>query len=147
MDIPSIFAGVFVFPISAAVGRKSQKANGWSVEEFAAILPNTTIEGAFHVADTIQAELEKLRIVHEQSAVNEYVTLSIGISSVVPASEWSPEALVRVADIALYEAKSAGRNCTRAKTFEELCSPVVNYVNFEADSYEKKGRLLVASRL
>lgn len=133
--------------IDQIVKRPADLVARYGGEEFAAILPNTTIEGAFHVANTIQTELEKLRIVHNQSAVNEYVTLSIGIASVVPSSEWSPEALVRVADIALYEAKAAGRNRTMAKTFEELGSPVVNYVKFEANSYEKKGRLLVASRL
>jgi diguanylate cyclase (GGDEF)-like protein len=133
--------------IDQVVKRPADLVARYGGEEFAAILPNTTTEGALHLASNIQTELEKLRIVHSQSAVNDYVTLSIGISSVVPSTEWSPEALVRVADIALYEAKAAGRNRIVVKTFEELCSPVVNYVNFSADPHEKKGRLLVANRL
>jgi urea transport system substrate-binding protein len=42
--------------------------------------------------------------------VNDYVTVSIGVSSMVPSLSSSPEKLVAEADDALYQAKNKGRN-------------------------------------
>ncbi|HEY9827179.1 MAG TPA: diguanylate cyclase [Stenomitos sp.] len=80
-------------------------------EEFALVLPFTSSEGASRVAKTISEALEQLQIPHEQSQVSKYVTVSMGISSIVPQLEFSLETLLATADQALYEAKRSGRNC------------------------------------
>ena len=49
-------------------------------------------------------------IPHAASAVSEYVTLSLGVSSTIPTQEFSIEQLIAAADKALYEAKEQGRN-------------------------------------
>ncbi|MBI4621303.1 MAG: diguanylate cyclase [Desulfobacterales bacterium] len=79
-------------------------------EEFAVILPDTDNEGAVHVAEDIRVKVQELMIVHAFSPVHRYVTLSLGVSSVVPEDISNPQTLVERADIALYEAKRAGRN-------------------------------------
>jgi diguanylate cyclase (GGDEF)-like protein len=79
-------------------------------EEFAVILPNTTNEGAFQVAEDIRAAVNTLNIVHAQSTVSEYVTLSLGISCMYPLPNTPPAMLIAAADRALYQAKAAGRN-------------------------------------
>lgn len=81
-------------------------------EEFIVILPKTDAEGAVHVAEVIGRDVKRLMITHERSPVNRYVTLSLGVSSVIPSREFSPELLLEVADRALYEAKSRGRDST-----------------------------------
>lgn len=80
-------------------------------EEFAIILPNTEVSGAVHVARAIQKEVQQIMIPHASSKVSEYVTLSIGVASIVPQIvESSSETLIATADKALYEAKQQGRN-------------------------------------
>jgi diguanylate cyclase (GGDEF)-like protein len=79
-------------------------------EEFAVILPNTTTEGAFQVAEDIRAAVNTLKIVHAQSTVSEYVTLSLGIACMYPLPNTPPAMLIAAADRALYQAKAAGRN-------------------------------------
>lgn len=79
-------------------------------EEFAVILPNTTTEGAFQVAEDIRAAINSLKITHAQSTVSEYVTLSLGIACTYPLPHISPAMLIAEADVALYQAKAAGRN-------------------------------------
>jgi diguanylate cyclase (GGDEF)-like protein len=79
-------------------------------EEFAIILPNTHADGALRVAQAIRAELRKMKIKHEKSAVNDYVTISLGIVNLIPSVNKSPESLVALADRALYEAKNQGRD-------------------------------------
>ncbi len=79
-------------------------------EEFAVLLPNTTLEGAVKVAELIQQQIQELYLLHVESYISQYVTLSLGISTLVPAHEESKEMLIRVADRALYEAKKRGRN-------------------------------------
>lgn len=79
-------------------------------EEFAVILPNTDIEGALNLAETIRARVRALEIRHERSSVDDYVTVSAGVACMVPAGETSVEALIKLADDALYDAKSKGRN-------------------------------------
>jgi diguanylate cyclase (GGDEF)-like protein len=84
-------------------------------EEFAVILPATDLEGALHLAEAIRTKVQGLAISHEMSEANQCVTVSAGVASVIPAKDSSPDELIRMADMALYEAKAAGRNRTVAK--------------------------------
>ncbi|BAY37917.1 diguanylate cyclase with PAS/PAC and GAF sensors [Nostoc sp. NIES-2111] len=79
-------------------------------EEFVVILSNTDIEGAALVAQEIHQAIQKLNILHTASAIENRVTLSIGIATVIPTSELVPLDLVEAADQALYQAKAQGRN-------------------------------------
>ena len=84
-------------------------------EEFAVIMPNTRPDGAWHVAVEIQQEIQQLQLPHCRSPFR-YLTLSIGISSVIPNQTCCPETLINFADEALYEAKEQGRNRIIIKT-------------------------------
>ncbi|MBD2495742.1 PleD family two-component system response regulator [Nostoc sp. FACHB-280] len=79
-------------------------------EEFAVIMPNTHAAGAVHIAHLIQSEVRDLRINHDGSLVSQYVTLSLGVATVIPTWDASPLDLIMDADKALYQAKEAGRN-------------------------------------
>ncbi|AIE73515.1 MULTISPECIES: diguanylate cyclase domain-containing protein [unclassified Synechocystis] len=82
-------------------------------EEFAVILSQTDLEGAIHVTKALQAGVANLAVPHSESDTG-YVTLSIGIAVCVPDRHINPNALVKAADLALYEAKAKGRNQWRA---------------------------------
>lgn len=73
------------------------------------MLPDTSVEGAFQIAENIRATVKGLSIPNDASEF-EYVTLSIGVTSRVPVLEDSAALFLRSADEALYEAKHAGRN-------------------------------------
>lgn len=79
-------------------------------EEFVVVLPQTSAAGAMKVAELIQTEIANARIIHPRSLVSDYVTVSIGIVSVVPTESRSPKDLIDEADQALYIAKQQGRN-------------------------------------
>ena len=79
-------------------------------EEFAVILPNTNRLGAIAVAELIQKAIRDLGIPHENSEVSPIVTVSMGIASLIPNSEQSPDHLIALADSFLYQAKKQGRN-------------------------------------
>ncbi len=83
-------------------------------EEFAIILPNTEIQGAIYVAQTIGQAVRDLAIPHAQSRVSDRVTVSLGVVSIVPNSEISPSDLINAADKALYVAKQQGRDRVHA---------------------------------
>lgn len=76
-------------------------------EEFCVLFPETDKKGAFAVAERIRKAVEE----HEIHAYDEVVkiTVSIGVSS-FPDDAKSQEALVELADKALYESKDKGRN-------------------------------------
>ena len=79
-------------------------------EEFAVILPVTGKKSAIHVAEKIRQTMEKMAIAHSKSSVAPCVTLSLGVATVVPNNQETPESLIKCADMALYLAKSSGRN-------------------------------------
>jgi len=79
-------------------------------EEFALILPQTDKTGAVKVGERILVEVKKLAIRHEMSSVDEFVTVSIGITATIPGTDFTPEMMVMAADQALYQAKQSGRN-------------------------------------
>ncbi|MGD1701798.1 diguanylate cyclase [Dapis sp. BLCC M229] len=96
--------------ISAGVKRPGDFVARYGGEEFVVILPNTPIEGALKVAENIRREIEALEIPHTTSAVSNWVTSSLGVASSNCSAESNPEMLLQAADMALYNAKKAGRN-------------------------------------
>ena len=96
--------------IGNAVNRPADLVARYGGEEFAVILPNTTIQGAVLIAEHIQLKISALQLPHAGSQVSPYVTLSLGVASIVPASESGSEILIAAADQALYQAKRLGRD-------------------------------------
>lgn len=80
-------------------------------EEFVAVLPDTALEGARHIAQLMQDAVEKLAMSHPNSPLRDSVTVSIGLCATVPVPGQTAAALLKSADSALYRAKSNGRNC------------------------------------
>ena len=79
-------------------------------EEFGIILPNIEADLALQTAEKIATNVRKLRIAHEKSFVSEYITISLGVYSLIPSAESNPEFLIALADKGLYQAKAEGRN-------------------------------------
>jgi diguanylate cyclase (GGDEF)-like protein len=79
-------------------------------EEFVCILPCTDIDGAYLIAEKLKESIDGLGILHEYSEISRNVTVSIGVSTLIPMKEDTPEKLIHMADKLLYEAKRNGRN-------------------------------------
>jgi len=90
--------------------RSSDLAARYGGEEFAVILPSTPEEGAREVAERIRAEVEVAALPHRDSEVASWVTLSLGVATMIPGADGHSNALVSRADRALYQAKESGRN-------------------------------------
>ncbi|MFL6700561.1 MAG: diguanylate cyclase [Vitreoscilla sp.] len=95
-----------------AASRPTDVAARIGGEEFAILLPDTTLEGAVRVAAKIHEALAALAMAHAGSSVNKHVTVSIGVAQAL-AQEAAEEFVAR-ADKATYAAKNAGRNRTCA---------------------------------
>jgi diguanylate cyclase (GGDEF)-like protein len=83
-------------------------------EEFAVLLPETTLEQAAEVAERLRAVIAAEPVRWESTEVP--VTMSFGCAAMMlttplPSETATIEALFQAADQALYEAKHAGRNC------------------------------------
>lgn len=79
-------------------------------EEFAVILPQTTLERAMRLTDQIRSRLEAQEWLNAQSGqLFNKITASFGIVRL--GEQDDSESLVKRADTMLYEAKRAGRNC------------------------------------
>lgn len=91
-------------------------------EEFAVILPATDAQGALTVAEKIRQAVEQMGMEHKKSSIASCVTLSLGVATLVPSGEETPEHLIKCADNALYQAKSTGRNRVSAWECREQSS-------------------------
>jgi diguanylate cyclase (GGDEF)-like protein/PAS domain S-box-containing protein len=81
-------------------------------EEFAILLPNTTEDGAFELAEQLRLAVRCLAVPHEGSP-KRLVTISLGVASLpLSAAGVQSQDLVSAADEALYAAKRAGRDVT-----------------------------------
>jgi diguanylate cyclase (GGDEF)-like protein len=88
--------------------RGSDIACRYGGEEFVLVLPDTTLEGARRRAEEIGAAVRDLKLSLRGKPLGP-TTVSIGVG-LLPDHVASPEALIRVADEAMYGAKKAGRD-------------------------------------
>ncbi|HEB81657.1 MAG TPA: GGDEF domain-containing protein [Gammaproteobacteria bacterium] len=79
----------------------------WGGEEFAILLPHTSLEQATILAERIRKSLAEMRVVTEQAEVR--ITASLGVA-LRDNGMAGIEQLMAAADQALYQAKNAGRN-------------------------------------
>ncbi|MEL7038015.1 MAG: diguanylate cyclase [Cyanobacteria bacterium J06592_8] len=96
--------------IAQAVKRPGDLVARYGGEEFIVILPNTDGNGAVQVAQIIQDKIRQLQIPHAESSISEYITISMGISSLIPNHLIASDTLISEADHALYQAKQQGRD-------------------------------------
>ncbi|MCL2283391.1 MAG: sensor domain-containing diguanylate cyclase [Fibromonadales bacterium] len=82
------------------VNRTSDFAARFGGEEFCVILPNTKLDGARKIAESIRVSMERTG----------KATISIGLVCKVPSLEDNMQEFVDQADQKLYEAKNTGRN-------------------------------------
>jgi len=88
--------------------RKKDTVARYGGEEFILILPEANLEASFMIAERIRRLIEKTPMETGQAQINS--TVSIGISNFPSHQPRSKEELVKMADLALYEAKGGGRN-------------------------------------
>lgn len=96
--------------VEKVVYRSADLVARYGGEEFVVILPNTDEKGAMIVANKVNAAIKNLAIPHQTSEVSNTVTISLGISTMIPILELSSATLLEQADQALYQAKKQGRN-------------------------------------
>jgi diguanylate cyclase (GGDEF)-like protein len=95
--------------------RGSDVACRYGGEEFLLILSPSTMEGARQRAEKICADARLLTVSHANRDMGA-ITLSLGVA-MFPDHGTEAAALIKAADVALYQAKSAGRD--RVVMFEE----------------------------
>lgn len=88
-------------------------------EEFAVILPDTTLVRAQEVAEEIRRSVVGLALSHPSSPCG-VQTVSLGVAARVPLRGQDSIDLMRLADQALYSAKLAGRNQVRVMDTQVL---------------------------
>lgn len=96
--------------LSGVVNRPADLPARYGGEEFVLVLPETDHEGACHVGQMICDGVRGLKIEHAVSSVCPWVTMSVGVATVIPDDQLNSDYLVRMADEALYRAKAQGRN-------------------------------------
>lgn len=79
-------------------------------EEFVLLLPDTGADEAQRIAQLTVSEVAALRLPHRLSPVAPQLTVSVGHASLRPGSGRRPGDLLEAADLALYGAKTGGRN-------------------------------------
>jgi diguanylate cyclase (GGDEF)-like protein len=90
--------------------RTTDFAARYGGEEFAMLMPETDAKGAVTLANRICKAIEDLAIEHAGASASQWLTVSIGGTTLVPAMEQTERQLFETADKMLYRAKGKGRN-------------------------------------
>ncbi len=83
-------------------------------EEMAVLLPETPLDGAWHLAEQLRQRVEQADYNSDEHRLK--ITISIGIATCIPTPQTQAKELVSEADQALYRAKAEGRNRCQSLT-------------------------------
>ncbi|MFZ1025270.1 MAG: AAA-like domain-containing protein [Limnoraphis robusta] len=94
-------------------------------EEFVILLSRSNNQGAMEVAQRVQQQIKALHMSVENPRVicfpENIVTVSIGVATIIPSSQFNWLQLIEAADKALYKSKKTGRNrITVSEAFNEF---------------------------
>jgi diguanylate cyclase (GGDEF)-like protein len=95
--------------IAGTLQRHSDVAARFGGEEFAVILPDTELEAALRVAESVRQAVVTMKLPHSGNP-DGIQTISIGAAAGVPQRNASATSLLTASDHALYRAKYLGRN-------------------------------------
>jgi len=96
--------------LQASVRRAGELAARYGGEEFVVVMPGVTSTQAQETALGILIAMREAQLPHASSPVTSVVTLSLGLALGIPAATDERDRLLKMADEALYAAKSTGRN-------------------------------------
>ncbi|MCH2547851.1 MAG: GGDEF domain-containing protein [Alphaproteobacteria bacterium] len=87
-------------------------------EEFAVLLPTTSLQGALVVAENLRHSIASRELARKDSKINYgSITISIGAGQFL-AGQDTPASLIKRADEALYRSKKGGRNRVTQESFD-----------------------------
>jgi diguanylate cyclase (GGDEF)-like protein len=95
--------------IASALQGRAEIAARFGGEEFAVILPNTTMETAVQVAEDVRHAVAGMKVPHSGNQLG-IQTISVGVAAGVPNRNSAAISLLTASDHALYRAKYLGRN-------------------------------------
>jgi len=90
--------------------RPTDLAARYGGEEFVLLFAETPAENAGRLAEMIRTAVEALQIPNPRSATSSWLTVSVGVATIVPTQLDAIENLFVCADRAMYAAKAGGRN-------------------------------------
>jgi len=97
--------------LSSAAIRSRDFLARFGGEEFVLVLPETDAEAAKKVAERCRSLILKEQISHEKSQVSQFLTVSLGVGTIIPTRLDEPIKFIEEVDRRLYQAKQKGRNC------------------------------------
>lgn len=80
-------------------------------EEFVLVLPETDAQAAKTMAERCRTLISQQQIPHENSTTSPFVTVSLGVGTIVPSHDAEPIVFIEAVDRLLYKAKQDGRDC------------------------------------
>ncbi len=96
--------------LDAVAARPRDLVARYGGEEFVLVLPETSAEAAYAMAERCSAALQSEMIPHSGSHVGEYLTVSLGVTTIVPQESDEQNEFMAEVDRLLYVAKREGRN-------------------------------------
>ncbi len=97
--------------LASVIQRETDTLARYGGEEFAVILPDISEGTAIQLAEKIRLTVENATVKYSDITIP--MTISLGVSSIIPNTSLCEEDLITSADRALYQAKKDGRNLTR----------------------------------
>lgn len=98
------------FILQGRIERATDLIARYGGEEFICVLPQTSLDGAVVIGNKLRQAIADANIPHPDSQAASYVTISLGVATLIPNSGQFPTKLINIADENLYKAKESGRN-------------------------------------
>ena len=102
-------------------------------DEFVLLMPETKAKQALTLLERLRTSVSEIKVAKDLP-----MTVSCGIAQSLSDHSGTPGEVIRRADLALYEAKNAGRNCV--KLWEETMSRLLNAGDIENEKIKKLQR-------